>query len=76
MPLGSLLEFISEQPRYLHELRDYCERSQLGQWDDIVEALDELKEVGTLVVHSPVHLQQPASTSQAAARSIALPLIT
>jgi len=72
---GPLLKFIAEQPRYLHELRDYCERSQLGQWEDIVEALDELKEVGTLVVHSPVHLQQPALTSQAATRSIALPVL-
>lgn len=62
--LGSLLKFISDQPRSLFELRDYCERSQLGQWDDIVEVLDELKELGTLVALSPVHLQQPVRTLQ------------
>jgi len=73
---GSIVEFIAEQPRHLFEVRDYCERAQLGQWDDIVEALDELKEVGTLVAHSPVHLQQPARTSQPLARSISLPVIT
>lgn len=74
--LGTILEFISEQPRYLFELRDYCERPQLGQWDDIVAALDELKELGTLVTHSPVLVQQPARTSQPLARSISLPVIT
>ena len=74
--LGPLLEFISEQPRYLFELRDYSERSSLGQWNDIVAAVDELKELGALVAHSPVQVPQPARTAQPLARSISLPVIT
>lgn len=74
--LGSLLEFISEQPRHLFELREYCERVGLGQWDDAFEELDQLKEVGTLIAHAPIHMPQEARTSQPLARSISLPVIT
>lgn len=74
--LGSLLEFISEQPRNLFELREYCERVRLGEWDEVVEELDQLKELGTLVVHSPVHVPQTARTSQPSPRSISLPVMT
>jgi hypothetical protein len=75
--LGSLLEFISEQPRHLFELRDYCERFQLGQWDDIIEELDQLKELGTLISHSSAYLTQPpARATQPLVRSIPLPVMT
>lgn len=72
--LGSLLEFISDQPRYLFELREFCERFDLGHWDDIVAELDQLKEVGTLITHSP--LRKTARAAQPLARSISLPVMT
>lgn len=72
--LSSMLEFISEQPRYLFELREYCERVQLGQWDEVVEELDQLKEVGTLIINAPAQFSNPAP--RPLARSIALPVMT
>jgi hypothetical protein len=72
--LSSMLEFISEQPRYLFELREYCERVQLGQWNEVVEELDHLKEVGTLIINAPAQFSNPAP--RPLARSIALPVMT
>jgi radical SAM superfamily enzyme YgiQ (UPF0313 family) len=74
--LGPLLEFISAQPRHLFEVREHCERVGLGDWDDIVQELDQLKELGTLIVHAPVHAPQTARAAQPLARSIALPVMT
>lgn len=62
--------------KHLFELREYCERFQLGQWDNVFDELDQLKELGTLVAHSPTYLPQPAArTSQPLARSISLPVM-
>jgi anaerobic magnesium-protoporphyrin IX monomethyl ester cyclase len=74
--LGSLLELISEQPRHLSELCEHCERVQMGPWDDVVEELNRLKEIGTLVAHAPGHMEQSTCTLKPLARSISLPVVT
>ena len=72
---SNFLQVLMAAAHYLFELRD-CERSQLDQWDDFVEALDESKEVGTLVAHSAVHCSNLHATSKSLRRSITMPAIT
>ena len=75
--LQPLLELL-KQPRQISEVRDFCELSELGTWDDVLQTMNELKEIGMLVTKAPA---VPAATPMADAitpltRSASLPVLT
>jgi radical SAM superfamily enzyme YgiQ (UPF0313 family) len=72
-----LLEFLVKQ-RQVFEIRDFYESSQMGAWDDVLQTLNELKEIGTLVTELPAVIPAiPAREAvQPLIRSLPLPVLT
>jgi len=75
--LQPLIELI-KQTRQICEVRDFCEISELGVWNDVLQTMNELKEIGMLVTRaSAVIAASPVEdVILSLARSVALPTVT
>jgi anaerobic magnesium-protoporphyrin IX monomethyl ester cyclase len=75
--LQPLIELL-KQPRQVFEIRDFCEISQLGAWGDVLQTMNELKEIGMLVTKAPATVSEVLvqDTSQPLTRSLSLPVAT
>jgi len=75
--LEPLIELL-KQSRQVGEIRDFCEISELGTWDDVLQTLNELKEIGMLVTSAPavIAASPVAEAIQPLARSVPLPVLT
>jgi hypothetical protein len=74
--LQPLIELL-KQPRQIGEVREFCEISELGTWDDVLQTMNELKEIGMLTTRAPaVIAASPVDAIQPLARSVSLPVLT